>query len=57
MAYYRICPDCGARLDPGERCDCHEQEQAKPVTQKIKPMQDRKEIAYGSDGRKAAVAV
>lgn len=22
MAYYRICPDCGARLDPGEKCDC-----------------------------------
>ena len=22
MSYYNICPDCGARLDPGERCDC-----------------------------------
>ena len=19
----RICPDCGAHLDPGEICDCH----------------------------------
>ena len=19
---YRTCPDCGAALDPGERCDC-----------------------------------
>lgn len=20
--YYRICPFCGAHLDPGESCDC-----------------------------------
>ena len=25
MALYRICPDCGAHLDPGEQCDCHEE--------------------------------
>lgn len=23
-----ICPDCGAHLDPGERCDCAEKETA-----------------------------
>ena len=23
MSYYRTCPDCGANLDPGECCDCH----------------------------------
>jgi len=22
MPYYDTCPDCGATLDPGERCDC-----------------------------------
>lgn len=22
MAYYNKCPECGANLDPGERCDC-----------------------------------
>lgn len=22
MSYYRICPECGAALDPGEVCDC-----------------------------------
>lgn len=22
MAYYDTCPECGANLDPGERCDC-----------------------------------
>lgn len=20
--YYETCPDCGAHLDPGEKCDC-----------------------------------
>lgn len=24
MAFYRICPNCGAHLDPGEKCDCEE---------------------------------
>lgn len=28
MAYYSMCPNCGARLDPGERCDCREKEKA-----------------------------
>ena len=22
MAYYRVCPECGCTLDPGEPCDC-----------------------------------
>lgn len=22
MGYYKTCPECGAHLDPGERCDC-----------------------------------
>lgn len=22
MSYYRVCPICGAFLDPGELCDC-----------------------------------
>lgn len=25
VAYYRICPDCGCYLDPGERCDCRDE--------------------------------
>lgn len=22
--YYEVCPECGAHLDPGEKCDCGE---------------------------------
>lgn len=29
MGYFRICPGCGAKLDPGEPCEeCREQEKA-----------------------------
>lgn len=32
MPYYRPCPECGASLDPGERCDCVEKERAALMT-------------------------
>ena len=25
MPYYKTCPECGAHLDPGEKCDCQEE--------------------------------
>lgn len=28
--YYRECPICGCKLDPGEICDCAEEKTAKP---------------------------
>lgn len=31
MAYYRICPHCGARLDPGERCECEHEKSPSPA--------------------------
>lgn len=34
MPYYEKCPDCGANLDPGERCDC---KSAKSVIKNTKP--------------------
>lgn len=27
MSFYKICPHCGGHLDPGEKCDCQEQEE------------------------------
>lgn len=31
MTYYRVCPCCGAHLDPGEVCDCRENEKTPAV--------------------------
>ncbi len=28
MKYFRVCPHCGANLDPGEVCDCRDEEKA-----------------------------
>lgn len=28
MSYYTVCPLCGCRLDPGERCDCEDEKKA-----------------------------
>lgn len=22
MSYYKVCPNCGSNLDPGEKCNC-----------------------------------
>lgn len=30
MAYYDICPVCGAHLDPGEPCDCQDRIEEEP---------------------------
>lgn len=42
MPYYRICPDCGAYLDFGERCDCQEKEKAAPVLEHRNGQVDQK---------------
>lgn len=49
MAYYSICPDCGGTLDPGEKCDCGEEELCNNV-QKLSLAEERniyvKKIIY-----------
>lgn len=30
MAYYRVCSECGANLDPGERCECQMKTKKRP---------------------------
>ena len=33
---YRICPNCGAALDPGERCDCQSNAESQTLRKKRK---------------------
>lgn len=33
--YYTECPECGATLDPGEKCDCRESEVKKDVRERF----------------------
>jgi hypothetical protein len=42
--YYRICSNCGANLDPGERCDCEEERQKQ--TDRIISMKINKDGQY-----------
>lgn len=30
--YYTVCPECGAHLDPGEKCDCRKAAKWKRIT-------------------------
>lgn len=40
--YARRCPDCGAYLDPGERCDCHSIEKAASSADTLKAAKEIK---------------
>lgn len=42
--FFRTCPNCGANLDHGERCDCLEKE-------KMKLMEYEKNIRVEQDGQ------
>ena len=45
MAYYKPCPLCGAALDPGERCDCQDKEEAAPDATNIQSGKGESEVA------------
>lgn len=49
--YYRVCPSCGAHLDPGEHCDCQEIKQGRGRTHEpIRTGKDR--LQYVQAGAK-----
>ena len=39
---YYTCPRCGANLDPGERCDCRQQDYKKEIIEMIQNNSDSK---------------
>lgn len=53
MSYYRVCPNCGANLDPSETCDCEKQpamEAKEPIIAKGRPhMLTGIDLARGAD--------
>lgn len=44
--YYHTCPDCGANLDPEERCDCRKQLAFMPVDLAPKVKKYQKKPVY-----------
>lgn len=52
MAYFAVCPDCGANLDPGEHCDCEKENKAK--IERRKTDHEEKKLSY--DGRRTRSA-
>ena len=37
MPMYKTCPQCGAHLDPGERCDCRDKRSEAAPLQRERP--------------------
>ena len=49
MPYYRICPFCGAHLDPGESCsDCEEYREKRSIKKRdaSQPAKQVKRLTY-----------
>lgn len=56
MPYYKVCPNCGCHLDPGEICDCKEQDGiektaaiAIPLASGSLALADGRRIGYGKE--------
>ena len=53
VAYYSICPDCGASLDPGEKCSCREEAEEKQdyFAKHLKMEPEAGQLAFVFEGR------
>ncbi len=46
MSLYYQCPDCGANLDPGEKCDCKETPSKEYSLMQIQVIINRNDAAF-----------
>lgn len=58
MAYYNVCPDCGANLDPGELCDCNNEKTEKMEIMKemfrASPVTSQYEFRFEGAGKRSS---
>lgn len=40
MSYFKVCPHCGAHLDPGEACDCFRSKYARLTPENKRKIDD-----------------
>lgn len=52
MAYFNTCTKCGANLDPGEHCDCEEDESRNEVEKTFKVIKEALEHDKNSKNSK-----
>ena len=59
MAYFDVCPVCGANLDPGEECDCEKSLQAGKEFEKEAEKKTPTEIAVsvGAKGAREDISI
>lgn len=55
MSFYYTCSNCGATLDPGEKCDC-EKEKGSPETNQTDPRTDIKSASINSITQKSKIS-
>lgn len=47
MSYYNVCEHCGSNLDPGEKCDCMEQQEGKETVTNCNQLKMKEKKPHG----------